>query len=924
MNISAAQVITGLNLIISVIMLIFVLNNWGQPRLKYFLCASLVVALYSLGCFIEKISPTLEAALAAYRIQCCAGSYMGLFAAQFSLDYNHKLTHKRYRKLPFYIIPLFISILALIDPRNIAGSFRFVSGGLGSYLDVRQFKIPYYVSTVYNGVLLLLGIIVIIRHFARHNRKGRKYNTILFLLLALPFLLMPVRWAGILRELDIFFLAWTPALAVLNFYVIGHRHAEWRSLGWRTIQEKMPSAVLVINRDKLLVDINLTFHEFFPGFIYDSASTLEDIARFMKRKTSAAFPENLFDEICRDTQNTVQGEFSVNGSARAFSLVRWVIRNRDRITGYSIIINDVSVYRSMIDEIVRLKQRAEEGSRAKSEFLATMSHEIRTPLNAIIGFSEILLEQELPKDTIVDLEKIHSSGSILLGIISDILDISKIETGNLDLIPVKYTIPGIINDTVQLNLIRIGSKPIVFELDIDETIPSGFWGDELRVKQILNNLLSNAFKYTQEGKVVLQVRWAPGGADNNAAGKQATLTFRVKDTGQGIKEEDIPKLFLQYHQLNARANRNVEGTGLGLTIIKNLINLMDGSIQVESKYGKGSIFTIAISQEIIDPSPIGRETAENLRLFRFVDSRRQRRRNFARTRMPGGMVLVVDDVQTNLDVARGLLLPYGLGIDGVKSGQEALNRVRSIVEHPGISQYDLIFMDHMMPVMDGIETTRLIRGIDSDYTRNVPIVALTANTLAGSREIFLENGINDFLAKPIDIQKLDLMLEKWIPREKQIKYPEEKNPASKQAPPPGGAEQAPEIEGVDTRAGLANTGGSLPVYRQILAVYSDDALERLPRIKAAAAGEDLSAYITMVHALKGISRSIGAAGIGEMAARLEEAGRANDRLAVAEKTGEFLSALKSLTEHIAAALDESAAGKTEGAASLSAAQAGEL
>jgi signal transduction histidine kinase/CheY-like chemotaxis protein len=920
MSVSAIQVITGINLVISAAVLVFVLNNWGQPRMKYFACAVLALTLYSFGCFIEKTSPTLEAALAAYRVQSCTGPFIGLFAALFSFDYSVKLAGGRYRKLALFIVPFFISILALIDPRNMAGSFRFVSGEWGGYLDIGQFKIPYYIGTVYNGILLLSGVIAIIQYFARHNKKRKKYNAILFSLLALPFILRPVQWAGVLPELDIFFLAWTPALVVLCWHVLGYRHAEWRALGWHTILQKMPSAVLVINRDNLIVDINLTFHEFFPGFIYDSASALEDIARFMKRKISASFPENLFEEICRDTRNTIQGEFSINGSKQAFSLVRWVIRDRDRIIGYSIIISDVSLYRSMIDEIVKLKQRAEEGSRTKSEFLATMSHEIRTPLNAIIGFSEILLEQDLPKDTIVDLEKIHSSGSILLGIISDILDISKIETGNLELIPVNYTIPDLINDTVQLNLIRIGSKPLVFELDIDETIPSGFLGDELRVKQILNNLLSNAFKYTQAGKVILQVRWTPG----SAADRQAMLSFQVKDTGQGIKEEDIPKLFHQYHQLNARANRNVEGTGLGLTIIKNLISMMDGSIQVESKYGKGSVFTVVISQKITDPAPIGRETAENLRRFRFVDSRHRRWRDVARARMPDGMVLVVDDVQTNLDVARGLLLPYGLGIDGVKSGQEAFDRIRSIVEHPGTSQYDLVFMDHMMPGMDGLEATRLIRGIDSDYARNVPIIALTANTLAGNREIFLENGINDFLAKPIDIQKLDLMLEKWIPREKQIKYPEEKFPAVRPGFPAGGAEQAPEIEGVDIRAGLANTGGSLPVYRQILAVYSDDALERLPQIRAAAEGGNLAAYTTMVHAIKGISRSIGAAGIGEMAARLEEAGRADDRLTVAEKTGEFLSALKSLTERIAGALDKSAAGEIEGIVSLSAAQAGEL
>jgi signal transduction histidine kinase/CheY-like chemotaxis protein len=924
MSIFTVQVVTGVNLIINIAVLIFVLDNWGQPRMKYFSCAALMITLYALGCFLETISPTVEAALVAYRIQFCAGPFIGVFIALFGLEYAGKPVRGLSRELPFYIIPLSISILVLIDPRNLAGNFRFVSGEGGGYLDVTQLKIPCYAGVIYTCILLLTGTISIGLHFAKTGKKGRIHNAIFFLLLILPFIFKIVQWIGILRKPDFFFAAWTPMPAVVYWYIMRHRQEEWRILNWNTIMEKMPNAVLAINRDKLVININSTFHEFFPGFVCGSDSNLEDIAGFLKQKINSAFPENLFEEICMDDHNTVQGEFALNKNRRTFSLVRQVIRSGNRTMGYTIIINDISIYRTMINEIVKLKQKAEEGSRTKSEFLATMSHEIRTPLNAIIGFSEILLEQELPKNTIIDLEKIHSSGSVLLGIISDILDISKIETGNLELIPVNYTIPSLINDTVHLNLIRIGSKPIVFELDVDETVPLGFFGDELRVKQILNNLLSNAFKYTTEGKVILQVRWtpAPGRAGSNEAGRQVMLSFRVTDTGQGIKKEDIPKLFLQYHQLNARANRNVEGTGLGLMITKNLAEMMHGSIQVESEYGKGSAFTATVLQDITDPSPIGRETAKNLRQFRFIDSRRRQRRTIARTRMPGGMVLVVDDVQTNLDVARGLLLPYGLSIDGVKSGQEAIDRIRSIVEHSGTSRYDLIFMDHMMPGMDGIDAALRIRSIDSDYTRNVPIIALTANALAGSRETFLENGINDFLAKPIDIQKMDLMLEKWIPREKQIKYSEEAAPEPGFSP--ADTERIPEIEGVDTRAGLANTGGSLPVYRQILSVYAADALERLPRIRAAAEAGEFAAYTTMVHALKGISRSIGAADLGETAARLEEAGRAGDRAVILEETGVFLSALQTLTDRIAAALDKSAAGETGGTASISAAQAGEL
>jgi signal transduction histidine kinase/FixJ family two-component response regulator/HPt (histidine-containing phosphotransfer) domain-containing protein len=932
MNLFTVQLITGINLALSVVVMFCILTSWGQPRMKYMTCIAVAVFLHSLGYFLEKCAPTLEAAIIAYKIQYCAGPYLGVFTALFSLDYIGKPIRKQRFFLPLFVIPLITTIIVLIRPLWYVREFIFTPignlklplftglSGSGGVFDIRGYGFFYYLVYIYNFMLLLFGTAVVVRQFIRIRKEGRIHNIIFVLAMILPFCSKVLWWINILRELDLFYIASTLLLLFIYLYIMRYRQLEWRILGWDTVMGKLTDAVLVINADKQIVNINHSFQEFFPGFTYNDTSTFWDLLRFMKRRISSTIPQNLLEELSKDDQAIIHGEFSMDENTRTFSLTRQLIRVKDRLMGYTFILNDVSAYRTMIDEIGKLKQKAEEGSKTKSEFLATMSHEIRTPLNAIIGFSEILLQQQLPKDTHTYLEKIHNSGSVLLGIISDTLDISKIEAGNLELVPVNYTLASLINDTVHLNLIRIGSKPIVFELDIDETIPAGFSGDELRVKQILNNLLSNAFKYTQEGKVILQVRWTPVQSGGDTASARAMLSFRVKDTGQGITKEDIPKLFFQYHQLNAQANRNVEGTGLGLAITKNLVEMMGGSIEVESEYKRGSSFSITILQDIVDPAPIGKETAKNLRQFRFIDSRRQQRRAVARTRMPGCMVLVVDDVQTNLDVARGLLLPYGLSSDGVKSGQEVVARIRSIVEHPGTSQYDLIFMDHMMPGMDGLEATRLIRGIDSDYARNVPIIALTANALAGNREIFLENGITDFLAKPIDIQKLDIILEKWIPREKQSRISVEAGPSTEFVL--SGAEPILEIEGVDTKAGLANTGNSFPVYRRILSVYSADALERLPQIQAAMEAEDFAGYTTMVHALKGISRSIGAVVVGDMAALLEEAGRAQDRAAVAEKTGVFLSALKALTERISAALD--AVGETEGTESLSAARLEEL
>ena len=396
---------------------------------------------------------------------------------------------------------------------------------------------------------------------------------------------------------------------------------------------------------------------------------------------------------------------------------------------------------------------AETAMNAKDEFLASMSHELRTPLNAIIGLSELRMKtkDELTESAHKDIQSIHESGTTLLRIINDILDISKIGSGRFELHYDEYNTKEMINDTISMNKVRIGEKPIEFQINIDPSLPTVLYGDELRIRQILNNILSNAFKYTETGMVKLEII-------SQHKDDEVFIIIKISDTGIGIHKSDIPLLFSKYHKFDKIKNRYIEGTGLGLAISRELIEMMGGSITVTSVYGKGSEFTIEIPQKIIESTQIGQKTAESLRTFTYKVDKNISQDEFKYISFEGRRALVVDDVELNLQITKAILSLYQLETDCVLSGKEAIELIKEAK-----IKYDIIFMDHMMPEIDGIETTKIIREkIDSEYAKTIPIVALTANALKGNEELFLANGFHEFLSKPMDSHKLDEVLKKVL------------------------------------------------------------------------------------------------------------------------------------------------------------------
>ena len=540
------------------------------------------------------------------------------------------------------------------------------------------------------------------------------------------------------------------------------------------------------------------------------------------------------------------------------------------------------------EKMAELRNTAETASASKTRFLANMSHEMRTPLNAIIGLSELELgSAKLQGDSFTNVEKIYTAGMTLLGIINDLLDISKIESGKLLMIPVVYDVPSMINDTVNLNVVRIGSKPVQFRLYVDKDMPSKLKGDELRIKQVFNNLLSNAFKYTDSGFVDWHI-------SSVREGERFKVVSTIRDTGIGIHKDDQEKLFKDYYQANLKANYYLEGTGLGLSITKNLVKLMGGTIKFESEYRKGSSFTVEFYQEPVNEEKIGEEAAEHLSRFRFSAQRRSRNQRLLRADMSYATVLVVDDVVSNLDVARGMLKPYKIGVECVTSGKEAINRILN-----GKIHYDAIFMDHMMPGMDGIQATRIIREeINNEYAKKVPIIALTANALLGNDALFLENGFQAYLSKPIDIIRLDQILNQWVrdkEREKELQQkipqtnPEDANNANVQI-------KKYEIPGVNTAEALARFDDDEEIYFQVLKSFITYNPKQIETLKTA--GEDHEAYRLAAHSMKGSSRNIGAEDLGNQAERLEKAAINDDWDYIEAVNGDFIKAAEKIISDV--------------------------
>jgi len=651
----------------------------------------------------------------------------------------------------------------------------------------------------------------------------------------------------------------------------------------------------------------------------------------------------------------------------------------------------------------------ESASSAKSDFLANMSHEIRTPMNAIIGMCELILrEQDVSESVRDNCFNIQSSGRSLLSIINDILDFSKIESGKMELIETEFNIGSMLNDVINMTMTRKGDKKIEVMVHADPEIPCGLIGDEVRIRQIMINLMTNAIKFTNEGAVTLNVSFSRQEYGIN-------LRIAVEDSGIGITEENLEKLFDSFQQVDTKKNRSIEGTGLGLAISKRLVTKMGGFINVSSVYGEGSVFSFVLPLRVSDSKPfINVNNPETLKAAVYIDFSKfklisienqymalmnemshqlkvkmyhtpefsklqrmikeeeithcfigkeeyiahkeyfleivkevnvtivqdmlnsvqvpteikcvfkpfytmsaaaalnnesivtnlgERRSTSASFSAPKARVLIVDDNIINLKVAVGLMQPYHMQLMTVDSGKAAIAMLKS-------KDIDIVFMDHMMPELDGIETTRMIREMEGEYYKKLPIIALTANAVNGVREMFIESGLNDFIAKPIELSALDRVLKTWLPQEMIM-------PAVSMSYGKNDRRRSVRVNLVNEGAlisvskGLTYTGGSEEAYYEILEMYVRKGAEKREQINSLAAEENWKNYIIEVHALKSTSLSIGSVKLSEFAKKLELAGKSGDYEVIRNGNDDLMKLYDEVIEEGAALLAERGI-KTEG------------
>lgn len=709
---------------------------------------------------------------------------------------------------------------AILEQREYMAVFRMVPGAL------------YVVHAVIT--LFSMGICISVIFFAwvKDEKRRENYKKYAFLGVAavVPLVFWIMRMLGILRAYDFipFGLFCTNACFVLIVYFF--RFFDVAENAKNDVLETLEEGILVCNDDGHILYENKRMHEI---MYHKKINTLSDV---------------MCEMIPGD-----EGEFLVGD--RYYAVTESEVYEGKRVKGKTWCFIDMTATKERENQLRELHQEALAANKAKSNFLANMSHEIRTPINTILGMDELIIREAVNINVIEYAQNIKSEGRTLMSLINDLLDFAKIESGKMELVEVEYKFSAFVHDIVSMFSLKAEEKGLEFKVEVADDIPTMLYGDEIRFKQILSNLLTNAVKYTERGSVGLKIDWTPLGE------KTALLLVTVRDSGIGMREEDMDSLFDKYKRLDTKRNNKIEGVGLGMNIAAELLQLMDGEITVESSYGVGSEFKVSIPQGIVDAAPMGCYSYAK----QAVGGQATRETFTA----PKGKVLVVDDNMMNRVVVKGLLKQTLLQIEEAASGEECLMKTMH-------TRYDIILMDHMMPGMDGVETLQRLRKQEG-ASQNVPVIVLTANAVVGVRELYLEQGFDDYMSKPVSGRVLEEMLLKYLPEELTTKREMKKSinviNAKQEGFQPEEIRNVLAVERIDLKGSLERMNGQKEMYRHSARVFASVCEERLRMLHEYIRSEDVPAYVILINAVKNDAMKLGAIDLERIAGEQEKMGK---------------------------------------------------
>lgn len=685
--------------------------SWMQTNLLIIVLATLVNFV---GYLFEIQAPSKEMALQAVKFLYLGKPYIILATFLFIMRF-YNVHISKWIKYILCFLHIGISALVLTCDKHFLfySSIGYTQEGFFPHLVLGHS--PIYI--LYSGLILvylliLLGVGIHRYHVTTGSREKKQvlYLTAIVVVAGIGF---AVYFSGVMKGYDATLPAYLVCTLLLLVVMLRYNLLDTMDLAKEHVIDEFTDGLLVLNKYHQLVYINPQFKKVYPGFCRENQDgIIEKLEYLCRNKKQLSLNHRVYEVHEKDI---------VKGSA---------------FYGKLLVVRDIT-------EIYEYTIQLENANQAKTDFLAKMSHEIRTPINAVLGMDEMILRESGEGEIKKYAMDIKASANTLLALINDILDTAKIESGKLEILPVEYALDSLLNDIVNMIYVKARDKNLNFILKVEETIPNGLFGDDVRIRQVLINLLNNAVKYTERGSVTLEVSAAVDGTE-------ADLHFSVSDTGIGIKEEDMPKLYAAFERIEEERNRHTEGTGLGMNIVVDLLDLMGSSLKVESEYGRGTTFSFSLHQTVVEAQPIGNFEERSRNLY-------QEEHYAASFTAPDVRVLVVDDNEMNRRVFRGLLKQTKVQVTEAASGYECLELVRT-------ERFDIIFMDHMMPELDGVETLHRMKQLPDYKCMGVPVVILTANAIVGAKEKYLKEGFDDYLSKPIQGGKLEALLIRDVPK----------------------------------------------------------------------------------------------------------------------------------------------------------------